>query len=77
VLQDYFDASRIRAEFVSLPKDTEDTLRSEEATALAEAVFHSLDGTGESLNTPADASEVQRELRRVVGSVWLAERALQ
>jgi hypothetical protein len=77
VLQDYFDASRIRAEFVSLPKDIENTLRSEEATALADAVFQLLAGNGDSINTPAEASAIQRELRRVVGSVWLAERALR
>jgi len=72
VLHDYFDASQIRAEFPSLAAETEGTLRSEEAAALADAVFASL-GAGDG---PVDASALQRELRGVIGRVWIAEKAL-
>jgi len=72
VLQDYFDASRIRAEFSSLPPGTEDTLRSVEAAALSDAVFAAL-GSGEG---PVDATPLQQELQELISRVWLAEKTL-
>lgn len=72
VLQDYFDASQVRAEFASLPADTERSLRTEEATALANAVFAALGGG----TSPVDTTALQREFRSVIGRVWLAERSL-
>lgn len=72
VLHDYFDASQIRAEFASLPAETEGTLRSEEGAALADVVFALLGGG----DGPLDASALQRELRWVIGRVWIAEKTL-
>jgi hypothetical protein len=72
VLQDYCDASRIRAEFSSLPPDTEGRLRSEDAAVLSDAVFAAL-GSGDG---PVDASALQQELQDLIGRVWLAEKAL-
>lgn len=72
VLQDYFDASRIRAEFASLPPDTEERLRSEDAAALSDAVFAALGGGDE----PINVSTLQQELQDLIGRVWLAEKAL-
>jgi len=72
VLQDYFDASRIRAEFPSLPPDTEDKLRTEDAAEVTNAVFSRLDsGDG-----PVDALVLQQELQDLIGRIWLAEKAL-
>ena len=76
LLQDYFDESRIRAEFVSLPNDIEDSMRTEEAAELADAVFNLLSIHDASPDEPTDVSAIQRELGTVIGSVWLAERAL-
>ena len=44
VLHDYFDESRVRAEFPSLAVDTEGTLRTGEAAVISETVFAQLGG---------------------------------
>jgi len=72
ILQDYFDASRIRAEFPSLPPDTEDKLRTEDAAEVTKAVFSRLDSD----DGPVDALVLQQELQDLIGRIWLAERAL-
>jgi hypothetical protein len=72
VLQDYFDASRIRAEFPSLPPDMEEKLRTEDAAAVSDAIFARL-GSGDG---PVDVPVLQEELQDLIGRVWLVERTL-
>ena len=72
VLQDFFDASQIRAEFPSLPPDTEDTLRKEEATELTAAVFAAITSS----DHPVEIAPLHAELQEMVGRVWLADKAL-
>lgn len=72
ILQDYFDASRIRAQSPTLPPDTEERLRSEDAAALTEVLFSEFDNE----TTALDVSVLQKELQDLIGRVWEAERAL-
>lgn len=72
VLQDYLDASRVRARFSSLPPDIEEKLRNEDAAALSKEVFAQL-GKGDG---PVDQKALQNELRDLISRVWLAEQAL-
>lgn len=72
LLQDYFEATQIRAEFPKLPDDTENTLRTDEAKALAEWVFELPRGGDQALSVAA----VQEALREIIGRVWIAEKAL-
>jgi hypothetical protein len=72
VLQDFFDASQIRAEFASLPADTEDSLRKEEATSITKAVFAPLGKSRDLVN----ADDLLQEIQEMIARVWLAEKAL-
>lgn len=72
VLQDFFDASQIRAEFSSLPADTEDSLRKEEASSITQAVFAPL-GKSRGL---ANTENLLTEIQEMIARVWLAEKAL-
>lgn len=72
ILQDYFDASRIRAQSPTLPPDTEERLRTEDAAALSEALFSEFDNA----TTALGVSILQKELQGLIGRVWEAERAL-
>lgn len=72
VLCDYFDASQARAEFPSLPMDTEESFRTQEGAALAAHVL-ALAGHG---GGPVDYRALQRGLQDLIGRVWIAERAL-
>lgn len=72
VLQDFFDASQIRAEFPFLPPDTEESLRKEEATEIATAIFAAI---GKS-DSPTAIAPLLDELQEMVARIWMAEKAL-
>jgi hypothetical protein len=69
VLQDFFDACHVRAEFVRLPKGEEEALRTQDAEDLAETVF----GLMKTSNSAASPEEVITCLRRVIARVWIVE----
>lgn len=73
VLQEYFDASEIRAAHYKIPKSEEEALRTEDAEDLAYAVFDLI----LSEDNPLSADQILAQFRRVITKIWTVNTDLQ